>query len=40
MEGEPDYDYDADLNRDGIVDMRDLAMCSRHLLWEEEYPLH
>lgn len=31
FEGEPDYNPDADLNSDGIVDMRDLATVARNL---------
>jgi len=26
--GDPNYDWDADLTKDGIVDMRDLALVS------------
>jgi len=38
MVGDPCYDPDADFNQDGWVDMRDLATCAYHLLWQKEYP--
>ncbi len=32
------YDADADFNSDGIVDMRDIANCAHHMLWQREDP--
>jgi ABC-type transport system substrate-binding protein len=38
FKGEPEYDADADINGDGIVDTRDIALLSAHWCQRKEYP--
>jgi len=38
FQGEPEYNPDADLNQDNVVDMRDLSSACRRLSEKREYP--